>query len=198
VFGVFSEHALIVINFFGFDEGCYYFAVESNIKQDKLIWDKQSFELFGVSPKEDLDTFNRWAACVHPDDLATQLELIEQAKQQGNEFATEYRVIWPDQTIHYINSNAITVHDKKGDLERMVGTNIDVTLRKQAELLLKKREETLSNANLKLEQAIRMKDEFLASMSHELRTPLTGILGLSEAMQHMVYGSLNEKLFFTS
>jgi len=25
VFGVFSEHALIVLNFFGFDEGCYPF-----------------------------------------------------------------------------------------------------------------------------------------------------------------------------
>jgi PAS domain S-box-containing protein len=57
----------------------------------------------------------------------------------------------------------------------------------------KKAEETLRRANLELERAMRMKDEFLASMSHELRTPLTGVLGLSEALQMGVYGLLNEK-----
>jgi signal transduction histidine kinase len=51
----------------------------------------------------------------------------------------------------------------------------------------------LKAANLALEKAARMKDEFLASMSHELRTPLTGILGLSEVMQLQTYGSLSEK-----
>ena len=57
----------------------------------------------------------------------------------------------------------------------------------------KKAEETLRRANIALEHAMRMKDEFLATMSHELRTPLTGILGLSEALQLETYGKLSEK-----
>jgi PAS domain S-box-containing protein len=48
-------------------------------------------------------------------------------------------------------------------------------------------------ANARLERAARLKDEFLASMSHELRTPLNAILGLSEALQEQVYGSMTEK-----
>jgi signal transduction histidine kinase/CheY-like chemotaxis protein len=51
----------------------------------------------------------------------------------------------------------------------------------------------LSEANLALEKASQLKNEFLASMSHELRTPLTGILGLSESMQLQTYGPLNER-----
>ncbi|HMU94710.1 MAG TPA: ATP-binding protein, partial [Anaerolineales bacterium] len=51
----------------------------------------------------------------------------------------------------------------------------------------------LSNANMDLARAMRVKDEFLASMSHELRTPLTGILGFSEALQLNAYGELSEK-----
>jgi PAS domain S-box-containing protein len=51
----------------------------------------------------------------------------------------------------------------------------------------------LSAANAELARAARLKDEFLAAMSHELRTPLNAILGLSEALQEEVYGSLNER-----
>ena len=51
----------------------------------------------------------------------------------------------------------------------------------------------LEAANLALEKAASAKDEFMASMSHELRTPLTGILGLSEALQMVTYGDLNDR-----
>ena len=62
----------------------------------------------------------------------------------------------------------------------------NITERKHAE-------SAMQRANLELESAMRMKDEFLASMSHELRTPLNGILGLSETLQVNTYGELNSR-----
>lgn len=50
-----------------------------------------------------------------------------------------------------------------------------------------------SSIQAEIARASRLKDEFLASISHELRTPLNGILGLSEALQEEVYGTLNER-----
>lgn len=64
---------------------------------------------------------------------------------------------------------------------------------KQIETDLRRSRDELSIANLNLEKALHLKDEFLASMSHELRTPLTGVLGLSEALQMQNYGVLNER-----
>ena len=62
----------------------------------------------------------------------------------------------------------------------------DISDRKQAEAQLQRTYEELMRAT-------RLKDEFLANMSHELRTPLNAILGMSETLQEMIFGSLNDK-----
>jgi signal transduction histidine kinase len=69
-------------------------------------------------------------------------------------------------------------------------------LAKEHTLLAQRVEERtteLSQTNLQLTQALRVKDEFLTSMSHELRTPLNAILGMSEILREGVYGTLNEQ-----
>jgi signal transduction histidine kinase/ActR/RegA family two-component response regulator len=65
--------------------------------------------------------------------------------------------------------------------------------RQQAETQLRERNEQLAISNQELARATRLKDEFLASMSHELRTPLNAILGMSEALQGLSFGPINDR-----
>ncbi len=51
----------------------------------------------------------------------------------------------------------------------------------------------LLNRVREAEESSRAKDEFIASVSHELRTPLNAIMGLSEALQEEVYGTLTPR-----
>jgi signal transduction histidine kinase len=73
------------------------------------------------------------------------------------------------------NGKAIDVHANREQILRLLlGTFEDVV---RGNNLLREREEELSVAKAKLEEAARMKDIFFATLSHELRTPLTAIVG---------------------
>jgi nitrogen-specific signal transduction histidine kinase/CheY-like chemotaxis protein len=61
------------------------------------------------------------------------------------------------------------VLDSNGQATRFIGTMLDITDRKNAEILLQ-------SAKNEAEEANRAKDRFLAMLSHELRTPLTPVL----------------------
>lgn len=100
--------------------------------------------------------------------------------------------------------NLSTRRDIQGKINGALGIGQDITeldtirtdLDNERSNLVKRvneRTAELSLSNAKLAKAAKMKDEFLANMSHELRTPLNSILGLSEALQEEVYGSLNPK-----
>lgn len=81
-----------------------------------------------------------------------------------------------------LNINPVRLRDEP----YVISTFLDITELKQAEL-------KLSEANLALEKALQVKDEFLAAMSHELRTPINGIMGMAEILQMTTANMLNDK-----
>ncbi len=65
--------------------------------------------------------------------------------------------------------------------------------KKQLAVKVEERTRDLNNAYQELAKVACLKDEFLANMSHELRTPLTAILGMTEALTDLTFGSLNDR-----
>ncbi len=65
------------------------------------------------------------------------MEELKQAQVDGNPLGIEFRVIWPDETVHWLYCRAVPVMDERGKLRQMIGIDLDITRQKMAENSLK-------------------------------------------------------------
>jgi protein-histidine pros-kinase len=70
---------------------------------------------------------------VHPDDLARHLADIDHAISTGDSYQSEFRVIWPDGSVHWLLSQGTPARDADGKVVRLSGLVWDITARKDAE-----------------------------------------------------------------
>ena len=157
-----------------------------DIFKNSLSWDDQMFTLYGVEKKDFLGVYEAWQSVLHPDDR-TQCEVEYNMAIRGEkELDNEFRVVWPDGTVHHIRAIAAVMRDNSGKPLNMNGTNWDITEQKQ-------KEEALQQARSEAIRANVAKSEFLSRMSHELRTPMNSILGFAQLMEMGELKELHKK-----
>lgn len=79
-------------------------------------------------------TYDLFRSCVHPDDLEPLDQVHQLALEQRSLYEAEFRVVWQDSTIHWCQARGAFVYNEQGQPIKMVGMNIDITNRKQAEI----------------------------------------------------------------
>ncbi len=137
----------------------------------ELQFSDRTRQMFGIPPEMKV-TYEIYLAGVHPDDRHIVHETVARVRQAGStgRFDIEYRTIGiADGKERWVAERGQALLDSSGEVTRFIGTMLEITHKKNAEILL----QSAKNA---AEEANRAKDKFLAMLSHELRTPLTPVL----------------------
>jgi len=116
---------------------------EWNIETGVNTWTPELEEIYGLPPGGFGGTQTAFEKLVHPDDRAGVIALDDWAIKTGQPTKGEWRVVWPDGSVHWIAGRWQVYMNESGEPSRMIGVNGDVTERKLAEQALRESEQRL-------------------------------------------------------
>jgi PAS domain S-box-containing protein/putative nucleotidyltransferase with HDIG domain len=107
-------------------------------------FDTIACRIYGIKATTSTVTDEEFYAIVHPDDREMLGQALTHAAEGGELHLMRYRVIWPDNSVHWILTHGDQVCDESGSLIRWQGVIEDITERKLAEETLRRSEENLN------------------------------------------------------
>jgi PAS domain S-box-containing protein len=115
---------------------------ELNLATEVCTWSEQTATLFGLPHGATSLPLPRFLELIHPDDR----DAVRQAKASaaaGASCDVEFRAIWPDGTLHWINGKGQVGPTPDGQGLRLVGIGQDITARKEQDAALRLSEHRL-------------------------------------------------------
>src|SRR5258706_4914830 len=106
---------------------------EHNLVTGEIFNTEENLRLFFGDDRRKGTPFKDYAQAVHPDDREFVRQRRAQLLTEKGPSDIEFRVVWPDGSIHMLFGRATVVYDESGQAIRVYGTNVDITERKQAE-----------------------------------------------------------------
>ena len=105
---------------------------EWNIQTGVNRWTPELEAMYGLPPGGFAGTQRAWEELVHPEDRPEAVRRVRQAMDAGG-LEAEWRVIHPNGAVRWLFGRAWVFKDDSGKPLRLIGVNIDITERKQAE-----------------------------------------------------------------
>ncbi len=103
-----------------------------NIATGEIVWSAFEGGQLGL-PEDSPTSFAVFMNAVHPEDRKAVQESIEAAVKDNKDYAIEYRVLWPDGSLHWRFARGSAFYDQTGHAVRMVGIAVDIDERKGAD-----------------------------------------------------------------
>ena len=160
---------------------------EWNIQTGENIWSPELEAMYGLAPGSFPGTQPAWERLVHPDDRKTALATVQRASETDAPVESEWRVRWPDGSVHWILGRCQMFKDSEGRPLRLSGINIDITDRKQAEAALVKAHEDLMTAHEQVKRLKTQLEEENIYLKEELKQSFEELVGDSDALNEVLF-----------
>ena len=113
---------------------------EWRISSNANIWTPELEALYGLPPGAFGGSYEAWAEHVHPEDRAMAKARVQEALRTGS-FMAEWRTVWPDGSLRWLEARGWVERDAEGRPVRMIGVNLDITARKESQEALRRLDE---------------------------------------------------------
>jgi PAS domain S-box-containing protein len=117
-----------------------------DVTRSRITWSRWHEELWGFAPGEFDGTYEAFEQRVHPDDLPGISAEVARCSATRERFSREFRVVWPDGSVHWIVGTGEFEFSADGQTMRMRGTVVETTARRLAEDALREKEYLLSES----------------------------------------------------
>ncbi len=107
-----------------------------------LRWDRRTTDvtldetaeaLLGLQPGTFPGTSEAWMSILHPEDRHRVAAVLDRALETKGSYDLEYRVIWPDGSVHWLQGRGQVTLDDAGTVTGRIGCMTDITARRLAD-----------------------------------------------------------------
>jgi PAS domain S-box-containing protein len=116
--------------------GTFYWDLRTN----EVDWDAGMERLFGLAPGRAPAQAGKFLQFVHPEDVDAVQAALAEAQREGIDFDIEFRVVWPDRSVHWLHDKGRAAIDRNGRPLYVTGACVDITQRKLADDVLRRYE----------------------------------------------------------
>jgi PAS domain S-box-containing protein len=107
---------------------------------DHFFWSEELFRIHGYQPNSVEITLNFYENLIYKDDLERCKQTIFSIMEEKKDFATEYRILRPDNSVRYVYLTAKVIVNNENEIVKIIGNLQDITELKNAAILLEKTE----------------------------------------------------------
>ncbi|WP_162242462.1 hybrid sensor histidine kinase/response regulator [Rhizobium sp. Leaf371] len=170
--------------------------------------------IFGREAAETL-SYDDLISTIHPEDRERMIAAVGHTLETGQDYSIEYKVIWPDGSLHWAEIRAQVYRDGLGRPAKLVGVSADITERRRLEEQQRQINETLEErvtkrtaeleeahaavmsevaqrekAEEQLRQALKMEaiGQLTGGVAHDFNNLLMAVLGNLELLRKHVDG----------
>lgn len=101
-----------------------------DVQNNKVFWSDTFLKLWNYTREDFPGTMEGVKDRMHPEDIELFEKTVKETFENDKDYELDYRVIWPDKSIKWINAKGRVIRDEHGKVLRFTGTGADITERK--------------------------------------------------------------------